>query len=227
MPKRDESPELRKKRARKIVAKFRRLYPEADCALRHGSALELLLSTILSAQCTDETVNKVAPVLFRRFASAKALADAPLEALEEIVHSTGFFRQKAKSIKQACRRIVDEFGGEVPETMEGLMSLPGVARKTANVVLSTWFGQNVGVVVDTHVGRLSERLGLSWRAKNGKDAVKIELDLMEVLPKKDWTYVSHALIHHGRRVCTARKPNCNECDLATLCPAYGSMAAGA
>ena len=213
-----ESIDQRKRRARRILAKLRALYPDADCALEHKSALHLLVSTILSAQSTDETVNKVTPVLFKRFKTAKALAGASLEEVEEIIHSTGFFRQKAKSITGACRRIVDDFGGKVPDSLEALVTLPGVARKTANVVLGTWFGISEGVVVDTHVGRLAERLGLMWNGKNSKDAVKIEQDLMAILPRSEWTYVSHALIQHGRRVCAARKPDCRNCSLAKLCP---------
>lgn len=213
-----ETPPARKRRAVRIIARLRELYPNADCALTHGTPLELLIATILSAQSTDEIVNKVTPVLFRRFRTAEAIAAAPLDVLEDIVHATGFFRQKAKNIKNACRRIVDDFDGAVPDTMDGLTSLPGVARKTANVVLGTWFGQNVGVVVDTHVGRLAVRLALTWTARDSKDAVRIEQDLMHVLPCDAWTYVGHALIWHGRRVCTARKPDCAACTLRRLCP---------
>ena len=211
----------KKKRARRILTALRKLYPEADCALTHADPLQLLVATILSAQSTDETVNKVTPVLFKRFKTAKALAGADREELEEIIHSTGFFRQKAKSVRGACGRIVADFGGRVPDTMDGLLALPGVARKTANVVLGTAFGKNEGVVVDTHIGRLATRLGLTWTGKNSKDAVKIERDLMEVLPRKDWTFAGHALIWHGRRVCPARKPNCAACTLARNCPSAG------
>lgn len=212
-----------KKRARRILTRLRKLYPKAGCALHHREPLELLVATILSAQCTDETVNKVTPVLFARFPTAAALAGAPLETIEEIIHSTGFFRQKAKSIQGSCRAIVEKFGGEVPDSMDELLTLPGVARKTANVVLGTAFGRNDGVVVDTHVGRLATRLGLTWSSKNGKDAVKIERDLMEVIPRKDWTFGSHALIWHGRRVCAARKPSCEACSLAKDCPSAGRV----
>jgi len=180
--------------------------------------LQLLVSTILSAQSTDETVNRVTPVLFARFPTAEALASASPDEIEAIVHPTGFFRQKTKSIQQASRTIVEQFGGQVPGTMEELLQLRGVARKTANVVLGSWFDQNEGVVVDTHVGRLAHRLGLTWRSKNEKDAVKIERDLMEVVPRDEWTYLSHALIWHGRKVCSARKPNCAGCVLNAECP---------
>jgi endonuclease-3 len=219
-----ETLDARKKRGRRIITALGRLYPEAGTALRHGSAIELLVSTILSAQSTDETVNKVAPVLFSRFKTARALADAPRSQIEDIIHSTGFFRQKTKSIQGACRKIVDEFEGKVPDNIDDLVTLPGVARKTANVVLGSWFRKNEGVVVDTHVGRLATRLALTWSSKNSKDAVKIEQDLMQVISKKKWTYVSHALIWHGRKVCSARKPDCDNCTLAKHCPSAGTFA---
>jgi len=208
----------RKARARKILAALHELYPEAECALHHASALQLLISTILSAQSTDVNVNKVTPVLFKRYPTANALAGARATDVEKIVKSTGFFRQKTKSIIGTCKAIVENFGGEVPDTMEALTTLPGVARKTANVLLGTWFEKNVGVVVDTHIGRLSHRLDLTWTSKDSKDAVKIEQDLMQVIPQKEWTFVGHALIWHGRRVCSARKPNCEGCTLNKLCP---------
>jgi endonuclease III len=214
-----ESLEMRKKRARKIIAALKRLYPEATCALHHDSALHLLIATILSAQSTDETVNKVTPIFFARYPDADAAASASPADVEKIIYPTGFFRQKTRSVIGACRTIVERFGGEVPATMEELVELPGVARKTANVLLGTWFGKNDGVVVDTHVGRLAHRLALTWRSKGEKDAVKIEQDLMELLPRKEWTFISHALIWHGRRVCAARKPRCAECKLNKLCPA--------
>ncbi len=207
-----------KKRARKIISGLRRLYPEADCALTYRDPLQLLVATILSAQSTDETVNKVTTVLFKRFKTAKALADLPREKLEKIIHSTGFFRQKAKSIQGSCRKITDELGGKVPDNMDDLVTLPGVARKTANVVLGTAFGLSEGIVVDTHVGRLATRMALTWSGKDSKDAVKIERDLMEIIPRKEWIFVGHALIWHGRRVCSARKPKCTECTLAGYCP---------
>jgi len=211
------------KRARKILAGLHRLYPQADCALSHEDPLQLLIATIMSAQSTDQTVNKVTPVLFQRYPTARALAEAPPSEVERIVHSTGFFRQKTKCIQGACRKIVEEFDGRVPETLEQLVTLPGVARKTANVVLGTAFGKNEGIVVDTHVGRLATRLGLTWTSKDGKDAVKIERDLIELFPQDEWTYLGHSLIWHGRRVCFARKPNCPGCTLAKNCPSAGSF----
>jgi len=214
----DESADDRKRRARRILTQLRNLYPEADCALRHDNPFQLLIATILSAQSTDDTVNRVAPVLFKRFPTADALAAGPLDEIEAIIHATGFFRQKAKNIRAASRKIVEDFSGQVPRSIEELTSLPGVARKTANVVLGTAFGLNEGVVVDTHIGRLACRLGLTWNARDGKDAVRIERDLINVLPRKDWTFAGHALIRHGRRVCSARKPNCAGCRLANLCP---------
>lgn len=213
----------RKKRTRRIIRKLRKLYPEADCALEHDSAFRLLVATILSAQSTDETVNRVTPVLFEKYPTPASLAKAPVAKVEKIIHPTGFFRNKTKSIIGAAKRIVADFGGEVPGNMDDLLTLPGVARKTANVVLGTWFKKNEGVVVDTHIGRLSHRLALSWRSKNDKDAKKIEVDLMEVAPQKDWTFLGHALIWHGRRVCPARKPKCAECTLASDCPSAGTF----
>ena len=208
----------RKKQARRSLRALKRLYPDANCALDHNSALELLVATILSAQSTDANVNRVTPELFRRFPTAKALAEASTAELERVVHSTGFFRQKARSIQKCCRLLEDEFGGEVPSTMEDLVRLKGVARKTANVILGTWFGKSEGVVVDTHVGRLAHRLGLTWSSKDTKDAVKIERDLMEILPRAEWTFFSHAIILHGRQVCSARSPDCPACALAKHCP---------
>jgi len=202
---------------------LRELYPDADSALNRNSALQLLISTILSAQSTDQTVNRVATKLFARYPTAEALAQADREELESLIHATGFFRQKAKSLKGMAQRLVDEFGGQVPNNMDDLLTLPGVARKTANVVLGTWFKKNEGVVVDTHVGRLSHRMRLTWRSKDGKDAVKIEQDLVEILPRKQWTYVGHALIRHGRKICTARKPSCGACTLSKHCPSAGTF----
>lgn len=216
--KRRETLEARRARAARIVAKLHEFHGSVTCALRHENALQLLISTILSAQSTDETVNRVTPGLFAKYRAAEDVAAAPVDEIERIIYPTGFFRQKAKSIQAACRTIVEKFGGDVPDTMEGLLQLRGVARKTANVVLGTWFGKNEGVVVDTHVGRLASRLGLTWRGKNEKDATKIERDLMEVIPREEWTYLSHALIWHGRKVCTARKPNCGGCVLNEDCP---------
>lgn len=211
--------ESKKERARKIIALLHKMYPDATCALHHDSALQLLVATILSAQSTDETVNKVTPALFAKYPTAESLAAADPADVEKIIYPTGFFRQKTKSIIGAAKAICERFGCDVPETMDELIELPGVARKTANVLLGTRFQKNEGVVVDTHVGRLAHRLALTWSSKNEKDAVKIEQDLMQVLPRKDWTFTAHALIWHGRRVCTARKPKCAECRLNTLCPA--------
>ncbi len=218
-----ESIKARTLRANRLLRKLRTLYGDADCALTHRSAFELLISTILSAQSTDETVNKVTPKLFKTYPNADALAAADVGDVETLIHATGFYRQKAKNIVGSARRIVEVFGGEVPDRMEDLVSLPGVARKTANVVLGTWFKQNVGVVVDTHVGRISDRLRLAWNHKDSKDAVRIEKDLMRVVKQDDWTFLSHAMIWHGRKVCSARKPACEECTLSKDCPSAGRI----
>lgn len=189
-------------------------HPDAHCALHHRNALELLVATILSAQCTDERVNKVTPALFEAYPDAEAFANADIHELEEAVRSTGFYRNKAQNIQEACRRIVTEYDGEVPDNMKDLLTLRGVARKTANVVLGTWYGIADGVVVDTHVKRLSNRLGLTTQSNPDK----IERDLMALAPRSEWVDLSHLLIFHGRRVCSARKPNCAECVLNHLCP---------
>jgi endonuclease-3 len=207
----------REERARGILAALIREYPEPRCALEHRSAFELLVATILSAQCTDERVNMVTPELFRRYPDPGSMAGAKPADLEEIIRSTGFFRNKTKSLLGASRRIVEEFGGKVPSIMEDLLTLPGVARKTANVVLGTWFGKNEGVVVDTHVHRLTRRMGLTRQS----DPAKIEKDLMKLFPEGEWTNLSHRLIWHGRRVCQARAPRCADCVLGPeLCPSY-------
>lgn len=208
-----ESKANRKARAGRIVRGLRRLYGDADCALDHAGALQLLVATILSAQCTDERVNRVTPALFRRYPTAADYAGADTAELEELIRSTGFFRNKTKSLIGLGRALVDEHGGEVPDTMDELLPLPGIGRKTANVVLGTWFGRPA-IPVDTHVTRLSQRLGLTRE----KDPVKIEYVLQELLPEKDWTFISHALIWHGRRVCKARKPACEACRLRRDCP---------
>jgi endonuclease-3 len=213
----------RKKRTKSILTALRKLYPDADCALHHQNAYQLLVATILSAQSTDETVNKVTPALFEKYPTAKRLAAAKREDIEAMIKSTGFFRNKAKSILGAAQKITKEFGGEVPDEMNSLLTLPGVARKTANVILGTWFGKNEGVVVDTHVGRLATRLGLTWNSKNEKDASRIEDDLISLFPRKDWTFLGHALIWHGRSVCAARKPDCEKCTLAKHCPSAGAL----
>ncbi|MCG3125639.1 MAG: Endonuclease III [Phycisphaerae bacterium] len=209
--------ELRR-RADAVLASLRAQYADAGCALHHRSALELLVATILSAQCTDQRVNLVTPALFQRYPDAAAFAAADPAELEDLIRSTGFFRNKCRSLIGMGRRLVEAFGGAVPDSMDALLTLPGVARKTANCVLGTWFGRNEGVVVDTHVGRLAERLGFLQNGRDAKDAVRIEQDLMALFPRDAWTWLSHALIEHGRRVCLARKPRCGECPLAPLCP---------
>jgi endonuclease-3 len=199
---------------RALLAGLDELYPEADCELVHRNAFELLVATILSAQCTDKVVNTVTPALFARYPDAAALAAADPSEVEQLVAKTGFFRQKTKSIIGAAAILAREHGGEVPRDMEALRQLPGVARKTANVVLGTAYGIPSGVVVDTHIARLSGRLGLSRE----EDPVKIEQDLMRVIPQDRWIKFGHQLIWHGRRVCAARKPRCGECLLAPHCP---------
>jgi len=213
-----ESQDARKQRAAAILPELHELYPKADCALEYDSPFQLLVSTILSAQCTDERVNMVTPGLFNRFPTVRDIAEADPAEVEQMIRSTGFYRNKTKSIIGAAKAIHERFGGKVPDTMDELIELPGVARKTANVVLGTWFNKNDGVVVDTHIGRLAHRLSLTWRSRDDKDAVKIERDLMEVFPRDEWTFVGHALIWHGRKVCTARKPDCKRCTLSPHCP---------
>lgn len=216
-PRRESNQELCE-RATTISGLLRKTYPNAHCELRHESALELLVATILSAQCTDERVNQVTPAVFATYPTAADYARAAAPELEKLIHSTGFFRNKAKNLIGAGRVMVERFGGQVPQTMAELIELPGVSRKTANVILGTWFGRNEGFVVDTHIGRLAHRLRLTWRSKDDKDAVRIEQDLMELFPRKDWTFLGHAFIWHGRRTCMARKPACAECPLADSCP---------
>ncbi len=214
----DESLKNKKARASKIVSAFRKSYPGATCALNHSSALELLVATILSAQCTDERVNMVTPALFGRYKTPADYAAESPAMFQEQIRSTGFFRQKTKSILGACAAIATEHAGQVPQTMEELLRLPGVARKTANVILGTWFGKSEGICVDTHVGRLACRMGLTWTSRDTKDAVKIEADLMQVITRRSWTFFSHAMILHGRQVCAARKPTCDACVVAKWCP---------
>ncbi|MGE0439753.1 MAG: endonuclease III [Gemmatimonadales bacterium] len=201
-------------RAARILSVLRETYPDAHCALDHRTPYELLVATILSAQCTDARVNMVTPALFAKYPTARDLAAADQDTLETMIRSTGFFRNKAKSLLGMARAVTEDHGGEVPRDMESLRVLPGVGRKTANVVLGNAFGINDGVVVDTHVGRLSQLLGLTRE----KDPEKIERDLMELVPREDWTMVSHWLIYHGRQVCIARRPQCGRCPLAGLCP---------
>ncbi|MGB3492612.1 MAG: endonuclease III [Elainellaceae cyanobacterium] len=204
----------KRQRALDILERLKGLYPDAICSLDYETPVQLLVATILSAQCTDERVNKVTPALFSQFPDAPAMAAVPLDELEALVRSTGFYRNKAKNIQGACRMIVDEFGGEVPRSMEELLKLPGVARKTANVVLAHAFGINAGVTVDTHVKRLSNRFGLTKYS----DPPRIEKDLMKLLPQPDWENWSIRLIYHGRAVCMARNPACDRCQLVDLCP---------
>ncbi|MGC9260176.1 MAG: endonuclease III [Phycisphaerae bacterium] len=204
----------RRKRSDDILALLKKMYPDAHCALHYGSPLELLVATILSAQCTDVRVNLVTPVLFQRFPDAQALAAANIQDIEAIIKSTGFFRAKAKAIQQTAQQLMALYGGNVPDTMEALTALRGVGRKTANVVLGDAFGKKIGIVVDTHVGRMARRLGLSPH----EDPEKVEQDLMELIPRQDWTLFAHLLISHGRKVCGSRKPSCEKCELAKLCP---------
>ena len=205
--------DLAPERIAEILRRLQAAYPNAECALHHRNAWELLVATILSAQCTDARVNMVTPELFRKFPTPKAMAEASLPAIEEEIRSTGFYHNKAKSISGAARKIVDEFGGKVPKTMAELLTVPGAARKTANVVLGVAYGVAEGIVVDTHVLRLSNRLGLTKET----DPKKVEQDLIKIIPKDHWIQFSHEVIHHGRQVCIARKPHCVDCTLETLC----------
>lgn len=202
------------RRTRLIVQRLKKAYPDAHCELHHHNPLELLMATILSAQCTDERVNKVTPALFARCRTAKHFAEIPPAELEGLIRTTGFFRSKAKSIRGCAAALVKDHSGEVPRTMEHLHKLPGVGRKTANVVLGNAFNLAEGIVVDTHVGRLSRRMGLTRQ----HDPVKVEQALIKIVPQQDWTLFSHLLIWHGRRRCSARKPDCAHCELSTLCP---------
>jgi endonuclease III len=204
----------RKRRAAEIVRRLRAAYPEAHCALNHSNAFELLIATILSAQCTDARVNIVTANLFRKYRQPEDYLNVSQEELERDIHSTGFYRNKARNIQAACRRIVDVYGGKVPASMDELLTLGGVARKTANVVMGNAFGVASGVVVDTHVSRLSQRLDLT----DNKTPEKIEADLVQLIPKRYWIMLPHWLIFHGRRVCEARRPKCSECVLNDQCP---------
>jgi len=212
-----ETAAARHERTQQIISVLQRTYPDAHCELNFSNPLQLLIATILSAQCTDKRVNLVTAELFKKYRSAKDFAEAPLTEIEAAVKTTGFFRNKAKNIKACCAALVEKYGGEVPRTMDELHALAGVGRKTANVVLGNAFGINVGVVVDTHVTRLSNRLGLV----KGTDAVKLEHELIKLVPQKDWTLFSHWLIWHGRRRCDARKPDCTGCEIQSLCPKIG------
>jgi len=217
-PKRAKSKKISKaalgSHAVEVFARLTRAHPDAHCELDHETPLQLLIATILSAQCTDKRVNMVTPLVFRTYPTAQSLADANPEEMEEMIKSTGFFRNKTKSLIALGKALVERHGGEVPDSMELLIKLPGVGRKTANVILGNAFRKNEGVVVDTHVGRLSARLGLTSHT----DPVKIEQELMPLFPQEDWAMVAHVLIFHGRRVCFARSPQCSICSLSEICP---------
>ena len=206
-----------KRYAAKVVRRLDREYPDAVCSLGHRTPLQLLVATILSAQCTDKQVNLVTPELHRKYRGAADYARVRQSELERDIQSTGFFRNKAKNIKGCCQVLLERYDGEVPNAMDKLVELPGIGRKTANVVMGTAFGVASGVVVDTHVARISRRLGLSRQ----KTPEKIEQDLMTLIPKRNWIVLSHQMIRHGRRYCTARKPKCDECPLADICPRLG------
>lgn len=207
----------RKAQARRVVRQLKKDYAGAECALNYETPFQLLIATILSAQCTDVRVNIVTKELFAKYPDADSMSRAPVKTLENLVKTTGFFRNKAKNIHAASRALADDYDGEVPKDLETLVALPGVGRKTANVVLGTAYGIPSGIVVDTHVGRLTRRMGLTDKG----DAVKVERELMEVVPKKEWIDFSHRLIHHGRAVCAARKPKCEGCHFLKFCPQIG------
>lgn len=219
-PRLRESKAARQVRTLEIVRRLAETYPVAECALHHGNPFELLAATILSAQCTDERVNMVTPELFRRYPDAKSLAAANQADVEEIIRSTGFFRAKAGNLIGMARGVMEHFGGELPHTIAELITLPGVGRKTANVLLGTAFGIASGVVVDTHVKRITNLLGLT----TSTDAEQIERDLMALVPQTEWVNFAHRLIHHGRRICIARRPKCLECPLLPNCPRRGLTA---
>lgn len=208
-----------KEKVKEIIRRLKEAYPEARIALHFENPLQLLVATILSAQCTDERVNQVTSYLFKKYRSPEDFVKVPLEELAEDIKSTGFYQQKAKYIQEACKIILEKFGGEVPRTMEELLELPGVARKTANIVLSNAYGVVEGIPVDTHVSRLSQRLGLV----SSKQAEKIERELMEIVPREDWFIFPYVLQAHGRKICQAKKPKCPECLLKDLCDAYLSQ----
>lgn len=215
--KKNKLPTATKSQATKVVRRLKADYPEAPCALVHRTPFQLLIATILSAQCTDERVNIVTKELFKKYKTPSDFAVAPLKEIEKAVQSTGFFRNKAKNIKACSQELVESYGGKLPQDLDKMVKLAGVGRKTANVVLGTAFGIPTGVVVDTHVGRLSRRLGLT----SEKDPVKVERNLMELLPKKEWIEFSHRMIYHGRAICSARKANCKECSMKRFCPQIG------
>jgi len=207
------TPDVQRRRITQILRGLDKAYPDAECALKHSDSLELLIATILSAQCTDERVNLVTRDLFRKYRTPKDYAVAPSKVLEAEIRSTGFYRNKTRSIQGACRMILDQFDGRVPDTMEKLIQLPGVARKTANVVMGVAYGKAEGIVVDTHVFRVSRRLDLT----TAETPEKIELDLMQLIPKQKWIAFSHQMIHHGRKTCKARKPLCHLCTIEKVC----------
>ena len=209
------SKETRKKRARRIIPILREEYPDAGPRLKFSNPLELMVASILAAQCTDEKVNKITASLFKKYKTAKDYVEADINELMEEIHSSGSFRKKASRIKDCCKIIDSQYGGELPDNMEALSALPGVGRKTANMILVNWYGKP-GIIMDTHVIRVSKRIGLT--DKNYPD--KMELDLMEVIPGKDWAIFSHLLVFHGRKVCMARKPKCEQCKINTLCDYY-------
>jgi len=206
--------EEEKDRIQKVLEILENTYPDAHIALKSRTPFQLLVTVILSAQCTDVRVNKVTPALFERFPDVKSMSEAPIEELENLIRSTGFFRNKAKNIKAASRLILERFGGKIPRTMKDMLTLPGVARKTANIVLYNAYGVIAGIAVDTHVKRLAKRLGMT----NEVNAVKIERDLMAIVPRENWGKISYVLINHGRQICTARKPRCPECPVRDICP---------
>ncbi len=212
-----EPKETKAVRTKQVISGLQKAYPDAHCELNHSNPLELLIATILSAQCTDKRVNMVTPALFKEYPLAADYAKARPADLEEMIKTTGFFRNKTKSIQKACAAMVERHSGQVPKTMEELIALGGVGRKTANVVLGNAFNINVGIVVDTHVARLSQRLGLTTQTS----PEKIEVDLMKLLPQDQWTLFSHLLIWHGRRRCYARNPDCPNCEVRNLCPRIG------
>lgn len=212
-----ETLDAKKKRVRKVITRLKKHYPNAECALIHENPFQLLVATILSAQCTDERVNSVTPTLFRKFPDAEALSQATQQQVEKIVQPLGFFRAKATNLRGMAKRVVETYGGELPQNLDDLITLPGVGRKTANVLLGTAFGIPSGVVVDTHVRRISNLLGFT----ESQNPEIIERELMSLLPRKEWIDYSHRLIHHGRAICIARRPKCQSCPLLPLCPRVG------
>jgi endonuclease-3 len=213
----DDLKSIRRKRAKSVITALRKLFPEAECALHHTSAFQLLVATILSAQCTDERVNQATPELFRLYPDAASLSRATQEDVERIVKPLGFFRNKAANIRGMAQALMEKFGGEIPQDIDQLITLPGVGRKTASVVLGTWYGIPSGVVVDTHVKRLTNLLGLT----TSENPEIIERDLIDIVPRTEWIDFSHRLIHHGRKTCIARRPKCTECGLLMYCPRVG------